>query len=124
MEDETRKPEPIDGTETRVVTVDADGNIQGDTTHLDPNILAQLQTPEAQERIREMYREYHEGGGRPPRERTGRRESRLQPRITAGQRDLRNLRPPTMTRKEWRQFANKQKSAWRKAARKQQRSAA
>jgi hypothetical protein len=108
----------------RVVTVDAEGNIQGDTSHLDPAILAQLQTPEAQARIREMYLEHHEGGGRPPRERSGRRESRTAARITEGQRDLRSLRPPTMSRKEWRQIANKQKSVWRKAARKQQRSAA
>lgn len=38
------------------VTVDPQGNLIGDTSHLDPHILDQLQTPEAKAMMRSQYR--------------------------------------------------------------------
>jgi hypothetical protein len=51
------------------ITVDGQGNILGDTSAIDPAFLAQLQSPEAQEQIKKLYRRarYAPEPPRPPK---------------------------------------------------------
>lgn len=86
-------PEIPAGVEQIPITVDSQGNVIGDTSHLDPNILAQLSTPESQAKIRDMYRSsrYQKEPARAPKY------------INEGQRrDFSHLRPAGMDNKTFR----------------------
>lgn len=109
--------QPIDGTQTLEVTVDEHGQIHGDTSHIPPEILAQLQTPEAAEMMGKQYREFHGG-----KVKTGRREIKAQmpqPRTVTPvgkTRDLRHLAPPGMNRRDRRKLKHLAFKQFNKAA--------
>lgn len=86
--------ETVDNVEQMSITVDPQGNILGDTSHMDPHILAQLQTPAAQKSMREQYRasRYAEEPPKPIRWLNEREDRRL----------FADRRPPNMTPREWR----------------------
>lgn len=83
------------GVEQIPLTVDAQGNVIGDTSHVDPHILAQLSTPESQAKIREMYRS----------SRYQKEPKRTPQYINEGQRrDFTHLRPAGMDNKTFRRL--------------------
>lgn len=101
--------------EQLAVSIDAHGNVIGDTSHLPEHILAQLSTPEAAKMMREQYRASRYGTPEPPREvrYVNERQDR---RIFA------DSKPPGMTTKEWRTQSRARMRKWRKAALKTKRS--
>lgn len=105
---------PLDEVPQVAITVDSDGNIVGDTSAIPAEILAQLQSPESQARIRDLYQSYHGGGTtqansgkviqmRKPHP-DGRRESKRQPQfLNQGERrDFTAFRLPGQSRKDFR----------------------
>jgi hypothetical protein len=50
-------PGAISAADAPTISVDARGNVVGDTSGIDPHILEQLQSPASQKQIREMYRQ-------------------------------------------------------------------
>lgn len=80
------------------VTIDPQGNLIGDTSHIPENILAQLQSPEAQAQMRTQYRDsrYEKDPPRKPKYLN-----------TGGTRDLTKLRAAGQTRKEFRAIKSK-----------------
>ena len=109
-------PQAIDGTETVSVTVDEHGQIHGDTSHIPPEILAQLQTPEAAAMMGKQYRDFHGG-----KVKTGRREIKAQipkPRLIAEgtTRDLRHLAPEGMSRRDRRKLKHAAFKTFKKSA--------
>jgi hypothetical protein len=102
-----------------LITINARGEIQGDTSAIDPGLLAQLQTPEAQAMMRKQYKDAHASGRRETR--TALAQTRRM--VNDGeQRDLRHLRPAGMTKKEFRRLRKQQFRKWSKATLKAQRS--
>lgn len=88
-------PAPAAIADTPSVTVDAKGSVIGDTSHIDPHILAQLSTPQVQEQIRGLYRSS--------------RYEREQPREVryfndGERRDFSHLRPAGMDAKQFKRL--------------------
>ena len=87
-------------TETKFLTINARGEIKGDTSHIPAETLEKLNTPESRQQMRAMYRQ--EFG-------TGRRETAAlthrEPK--AAQRDYRYLCPPGMDSREFRKVRRK-----------------
>lgn len=109
-----------EGVEQVSITSDADGNIIGDTSHIDPHILAQLQTSQAREQIRDMHESYKNGGGRLPRQKEPKRELRY---LNQGaRRDFTHLRPAGMDAKAFKTLRKQQFRKMHKSALKIQRS--
>lgn len=91
-------PEIPAGVEQIPVSVDAKGNVIGDTSGIDPHILAQLASPEAQAQIREMYRA----------SRYGTEEPRPIKLLNEGERrDFTKIRPQGMDAKTWKRQRKK-----------------
>lgn len=91
----TKKLDEDPGVAQKTVTVDARGNIVGDTSAIDPHILEQLQSPEAQAQIKDMYRT----------SRYGKKEKREPKYLNEGQqRRITNVRPKGMDRQETKAF--------------------
>jgi hypothetical protein len=64
-----QEPEPESNVEQLAVTINARGEIIGDTSHLPENILAQLSTPEAQAQMKAQWKQSRYADQRePPRE--------------------------------------------------------
>ena len=61
------QPGAIAAADAPTISVDAKGNVVGDTSGIDPHILEQLQSPASQKQIREMYRQSRYPAD-PPRE--------------------------------------------------------
>jgi hypothetical protein len=113
-----------EGAEQITITSDADGNIIGDTSHIDPHILAQLQTPQAREQIRDMHESWKNGGGKLPGQHRHPKEPKREPRyLNEGtRRDFTHLRPAGMDAKTFKTLRKQQFRKMRKAALKMQRS--
>ena len=114
-----------EGLEQVSITSDAEGNIIGDTRHIDPNLLAQLQTPEARKQIAEMHEAWKNNGGKLPQR--AQKEPKREPRyLNEGtQRFVTTKRPKGMTRAEAKAFRaaiRHERHKLRKAALKMQRS--
>lgn len=116
--------EPISGAEQVSVQTNAEGNVIGDTAHIPPEILAQLQSPQAQAQIRKLHEAYKESGKMP-------RSMRYAPELPREMRyinereDRRNFvdtKPPGMTTREWRRIARRKLHKTHKAVLKAQRS--
>jgi hypothetical protein len=93
----TPEPAPVttmpDG--SPIITVDGKGRIVGDIASIDPNIVAQLEDPKIQAQIRAMYRE----------SRNGKQEERTPRFLNEGtRRDFTDMRPPGMSRKDWKRY--------------------
>ena len=110
----TKKLDENPGAEQKTITVDAQGNVVGDTSELDPAILAQLQTPEAQAQIKDMYRT----------SRYGKKEKRETKYLNEREdrRPFAETCPPGMSRKDWRKMGRMRIHKSRKAILKTQRS--
>lgn len=96
------KPLVVPEPQKIVLTVDKHGDIANADT-LPPELLAQLNTPEAQAQIRALYRNAHPKTGR--RETRQALEGRHQKRADGQpheQRDFNAYRPPWMSREEFR----------------------
>lgn len=114
--------ETIEKTEEKAplsVTVNRRGEIVGDTSAIDPEILAQLQTPEAQAKIRDQYRSAHDCGGR--RETRAVLRSRVRMLTHGERRDFRHLMPVGMGGKAAKQLRKKMFRDLKKQALRQQR---
>lgn len=89
------------GVEQVPVTVDKHGEIVGDTSNIDPGILAQMSTPEAKAQIAEIWR----------KSKYGKKEDAALPApryLNEGyRRDFKNLRPSGVSSKEFRQKRRK-----------------
>lgn len=113
-----------DGVEQVSITSDAEGNIIGDTSHIDPQLLAQLQTPERRKQIAEMHEAWKNGGGKLPGQHRNPPEPKRELRyINEGtRRDFTHLRPAGMDAKAFKALRKQQFHRMRKAAIKMQRS--
>lgn len=103
------------GIEQKTITVDAQGNVVGDTSDLDPHILTQLQSPEAQAQIRDMYRTSRGMG----------KEKKREPKYLNEREDRRpfaDTRPSGVSPKDWRKMGRMRIHKSRKALLKVQRS--
>jgi len=96
---QTAEEAPVEipaGVEQIPVTVDKHGEIVGDTSNIDPGILAQMSTPEAKAQIAEIWRKSKYGK---------KDEAQLPPPryLNEGfRRDFKNLRPASMSAKDFR----------------------
>lgn len=105
----TKEPVPMtsmpDG--SPIVSVDSKGNVVGDTSKIDPNILAQLADPATKAKIQQMYRDG----------RYGKKEEPKPPRyLNEGvRRDFSKMKPANMTNK---QFKTLRKKAFRELTKK------
>ncbi len=81
--------------ETPVLTINARGEIVGDTSHIPAETLEQLQSPEGREQLRTMYRQQRGTSRRVIAQQTHREPN-------PEQRDFRHLCPPGMSSKEFR----------------------
>ena len=102
-----------EGTQQLAVTVNPQGDIIGDTSHIPDNILRQLQTPEAREQMGQQYREYHRDGGR------RKVNVEIKPRMLTKpgeRRDMTGLKPPGMSTREFKRFRRLQMRTWSKEA--------
>jgi hypothetical protein len=99
-----------EGIQQLAISVNPQGEIIGDTSHLDPHILAQLQTPEAQKSMREQYRTSRYGV-----------EEKREPRYLNEREDRRvfiDRKPKGVDSKAWRKACRKAIRKTGKAARK------
>jgi hypothetical protein len=98
-----------------MITVNARGEIKGDTAHIAPEMFAQMQTPESKEKFRKMYKDANG---------TGKRELRkdLARPLVEDPRDFRHLCPPGMSNKEFSKIRRIYFRKMKKAALKAQRS--
>lgn len=81
---------------SKFITVDAKGNIVGDTSNLPQNIIDQFNDPEIREQIQAMYKKSRYGEKEKPREVKW---------LTKGERrDLTNLKPPGMDAKSFKRY--------------------
>lgn len=110
----TKKLDENPGVAQKTVTVDAKGNIVGDTSAIDPHILEQLQSPEAQAQIKDMYRT----------SRYGKKEKRETKYLNEREdrRPFAETRPPGISSKDWRKMGRMRIHKSRKALLKVQRS--
>lgn len=89
------KPKQVDpALEHLAVSINPQGELVGDTSHLPEEILAQLQTPQSMQQMRDQYRasRYGEEPARPLRWLNEREDRRI----------FADRRPPNMTAREWR----------------------
>lgn len=108
----SEKPEIPDGVEKLAITVDPEGNILGDTSQIEPHILEQLKSPEAQAQIKEMYESYHNPKSKKPRPLRGYLdEPKPEVKFVEPTR-----RPSGVTRKDYRKMKQKNFKKWTKAA--------
>lgn len=99
-----------------VLTINARGNLIGDLSHIPAETLEALQTPEARERMKAMYRQQFGSGRRELREKNA-------GEISHEQRDFRHLCPPGMSSREFRRTRRKYMREQTKSAIKEMRNA-